>query len=118
MRDTASAQGHPIELNGAAGPHAAMAAPAAKHDNVPLGILYMVIGTVMLAASNAIAKWQVAIYPVCEGMFFRSFFSLVFCAIAILPFTGLSVLATHRPRDHMARGLSQAVSQTFTVIAI
>src|SRR5215813_10779182 len=93
-------------------------APAAKQDNVPLGILYMVLATVLLAASNAIAKWQVATYPVGEVMFFRSFFSFVFIAIAILPFTGLSVFATRRPRDHMARGLSQAISQTFTVIAI
>ena len=94
------------------------AAPAARQDNVPRGILFMVLATVMLAASNAIAKWQVAIYPVGEVMFFRSLFSFVFCAVAILPFTGLAVFATRRPRDHLARGLSQAISQTFTVIAI
>jgi drug/metabolite transporter (DMT)-like permease len=35
----------------------------------------------------------------------------------ILPVTGLSVFATRRPRDHLARGLSQSISQTFTVIA-
>jgi drug/metabolite transporter (DMT)-like permease len=35
----------------------------------------------------------------------------------MLPVTGLSVFATHRVRDHLARGLSQAISQTFTVIA-
>src|ERR1700751_1632820 len=118
MRDTASAQGHPIELNGAAEPHAAMAAPAAKRDNVPKGILYMVLATVMLAASNAIAKWQVAAYPGGEGMFFCSLFSFLVCAAVILPVTGLSVFSTRRPRDHLARGLSQAISQTFTVIAI
>jgi drug/metabolite transporter (DMT)-like permease len=95
------------------------AAPAAvKHDNVPKGILCMVLATVMLAASNAIAKWQVATYPVGEVMFFRSLFSFLVCAVVILPFTGLSVFATRRPRDHLARGLSQAISQTFTVIAI
>ena len=91
---------------------------AAKHDHVPKGILFMVLATVMLAASNAIAKWQVATYPVGEVMFFRSFFSLVVCSAVVLPFTGLSVFATKRPRDHLGRGLSQAISQTFTVIAI
>jgi drug/metabolite transporter (DMT)-like permease len=90
---------------------------AAKQDHVPKGILFMVLATVMLAASNAIAKWQVAVYPVGEVMFFRSFFSLVVCAAVVLPFTGLSVFATRRPRDHLGRGLSQAISQTFTVIA-
>src|SRR5258708_39712045 len=50
-------------------------------------------------------------------MFFRSFSSLVVCAAFVLPFTGLSVFATRRPRAHIARGLSQSISQTFTVIA-
>ncbi|HUI95280.1 MAG TPA: DMT family transporter [Xanthobacteraceae bacterium] len=97
---------------------AAPARAAAKQDNVPKGILFMVLATVMLAASNAIAKWQVATYPVGEVMFFRSLFSFLVCAAVILPFSGLSVFATRRPRDHLARGLSQAISQTFTVIAI
>jgi drug/metabolite transporter (DMT)-like permease len=35
----------------------------------------------------------------------------------MLPATGFAVFATKRVRDHLARGLSQAVSQTFTVIA-
>ena len=77
----------------------------------------MIGATVLFALANAIAKWQVAIYPVGEVMFFRSFFSLVVCAAFILPFTGVAVFATRRPRDHLARGLSQSISQTFTVIA-
>jgi drug/metabolite transporter (DMT)-like permease len=59
----------------------------------------------------------VAIYPVGEVMFARSVTSLAVCAAFMLPVTGLSVFATRRVRDHLARGLSQAVSQTFTVIA-
>ena len=51
-------------------------------------------------------------------MFFRSFSSLVVVAAFVLPVTGLSVFATRRPRDHIARGLSQSISQTFTVIAV
>ena len=30
----------------------------------------------------------------------------------MLPVTGLSVFATHRPRDHLLRGVSQSISQT------
>src|SRR5258705_11435554 len=50
-------------------------------------------------------------------MLFRSFSSLVVCAACRLPVAGLSAFATRRPRDHIARGLSQSISQTFTVLA-
>jgi drug/metabolite transporter (DMT)-like permease len=92
-----------------------MALPA--KDDVPRGILFMLGATVLFAVSSAIAKWQVAIYPVGEVMFMRSFSSLLVCAAVILPISGLSVFATRRPRDHLARGLSQSISQTFTVLA-
>jgi drug/metabolite transporter (DMT)-like permease len=90
---------------------------AGGRDDVPRGILFMIAATVLFAASSALAKWQVAIYPVGEVMFLRSFSSLLVCAALILPFTGPAVFATRRPRDHIARGLSQSISQTFTVIA-
>jgi drug/metabolite transporter (DMT)-like permease len=90
--------------------------PPAK-DNVPRGIMFMIAATVLFALSSAIAKWQVAIYPVGEVMFLRSFSSLIVCAAIILPVAGFSVFATQRPRDHLARGLSQSISQTFTVMA-
>jgi drug/metabolite transporter (DMT)-like permease len=86
-------------------------------DDVPRGILFMMGATVLFALSSAAAKWLVAIYPVGEVMFFRSFSAAVVCAAVVLPFTGLSVFATQRPRDHVARGLSQSISQTFTVLA-
>jgi drug/metabolite transporter (DMT)-like permease len=91
--------------------------PAKRTDDVPRGILFMIAATVLFALSSAAAKWLVAIYPVGEVMFVRSFFSLIVCAAVILPFSGLAVFATRRPRDHIARGLSQSISQTFTVIA-
>jgi drug/metabolite transporter (DMT)-like permease len=86
-------------------------------DNVPRGILFMIAATLLFAVSSAIAKWQVAIYPVGEVMFFRSIASLGICAVVVLPLTGLSVFSTERPGAHIARGLSQSISQTFTVIA-
>ena len=90
---------------------------ATHKDDVPRGILFMIGATVLFALSSAAAKWLVAIYPIGEVMFFRSLSSLVVCAAIILPVTGLSVFATRRPRAHIARGLSQSISQTFTVIA-
>jgi drug/metabolite transporter (DMT)-like permease len=78
----------------------------------------MIAASALFALSSTIAKWQVEIYPVGEVMFFRSLSSLVVCAAVILPVSGLAVFATKRPRDHIGRGLSQAISQTFTVIAL
>jgi drug/metabolite transporter (DMT)-like permease len=91
--------------------------PVKLKDQVPEGILFMVAATVLFAISNAIAKWEVATYPVGEVMFFRSLSSLAVCAVVMLPFTGMAVFATNRPGAHIARGLSQSISQTFTVIA-
>jgi drug/metabolite transporter (DMT)-like permease len=90
---------------------------ADRAEHVPRGICCMLGATVLFAISSAMAKWLVAIYPVGEVMFGRSFASLAVCAALVLPFTGFSVFATRRTRDHLARGLSQSVSQTFTVIA-
>jgi drug/metabolite transporter (DMT)-like permease len=95
------------------------ALPFAKPaDNVPLGILWMIGATVLLAVAAAVAKWQTEFYPVGEVMFVRSLAGLVVCAMLVLPVTGLAVFATQRPGAHVARGLSQAISQTFTVIAV
>jgi drug/metabolite transporter (DMT)-like permease len=88
-----------------------------RDNHVVHGIMFMVGATVMFAISNAISKWVVASYPVGEVMFARSLSSLIVCSAFMLPVTGLAVFATHRVRDHLARGLSQAISQTFTVIA-
>jgi drug/metabolite transporter (DMT)-like permease len=87
-------------------------------DNVLLGIGFMIGSTVLFAATAALAKWLAALYPVGEVMFFRSASSLAVCSAVVLPVTGFSVFATRRPRDHLARGLSQSISQTFTVLAV
>ena len=90
---------------------------AMAKDDVPRGIMAMIGASLLFAISSAIAKSQVATYPVGEVMALRSLSSFFVCAAVILPVTGLSVFATRRPRDHLARGLSQSISQTFTVIA-
>ena len=42
--------------------------PPARQNQVPRGIFYMVISTVLFAGVNAIVKWEVALYPVGESM--------------------------------------------------
>ena len=89
----------------------------ARSDDVPHGIVCMVIATILFAGASAASKWLVGIYPVGEVLCLRSFASLIAGAAMILPVSGLSAFVTHRPRDHLARGLSQAVSQLCLLLA-
>src|SRR6516164_10111496 len=94
-----------------------VAAGTVRENHVVRGIIFMIGATVMFAISNALSKWLVAIYPVGEVMFARSLSSLIVCSAFVLPPIGLAVFATRRVRDHIARGLSQSISQTFSVMA-
>jgi drug/metabolite transporter (DMT)-like permease len=89
----------------------------ARREHIPLGILHMLGATVMFAVSSALSKWQVAEYPIGEVLFVRTLTSLIVCTLLILPVAGIAVLRTKRPRDHLMRGVAQATSQTFIVIA-
>jgi drug/metabolite transporter (DMT)-like permease len=91
--------------------------PFARVDRVPLGITFMLAATVLFAGSSALAKWQVALYPAAEVLFFRALGSFAICAALILPRTGLIVFRTHRLRDHIGRSGTQAVAQTCLVLA-
>lgn len=93
------------------------APPKPHSDHVPRGIGCMVLATIMFSTASALTKWQVGIYPVGEVVFSRSISSLLVCGAVMLPMTGFEVFATRRPRDHVARGLSQATSQTLFALA-
>jgi drug/metabolite transporter (DMT)-like permease len=88
-----------------------------RTEDVTRGIGCMIGATVLFAAVHALAKWTVATYPAGEVLFIRSLSSLMVCIAFVLPTTGFAVFATRRPRDHLARGLSQSVSQTLSVLA-
>jgi len=88
-----------------------------RTDDVPRGILCMLAATVLLSGASAASKWLVGIYPVGEVLCLRSLASFVAGASIILPVSGLSAFATHRPRDHLARGLSQSISQLCLLLA-
>ena len=89
----------------------------ARRNQIPRGIFYMVLSTVMFAGVNAIIKWEVALYPIGEVAFFRSAFAFFAVCGMILPRTGLAVLRTNRYREHLQRGLSQFGSMTCMFMA-
>jgi drug/metabolite transporter (DMT)-like permease len=88
-----------------------------RAEDVPRGIVMMIVATFLFAGASAASKWLVGIYPVGEVLFLRSLSSFMAGAAVILPVSGLSVYATHRPRDHILRGLSQTISQAALLIA-
>jgi len=92
-------------------------APHAAASNVQRGIVCMIIATVAFAVTHALSKWLVGSYPVGQVMFSRSLVGFVGCALVLLPLHGTSVFATRIPAAHWARGLSQSISQTFSVLA-
>ena len=92
--------------------------PAARRNQIPRGIAYMVASTVMFAGVNAIVKWELAFYPVGEVAFFRSLFAFGAVAVLILPRTGFGVLRTSRYREHLQRGLSQFGSMSCMFLAL
>ena len=51
-----------------------------RTDNVPRGIVLMVMATILFSGASAAGKWLVGIYPVGEVLFLRSFASFVACA--------------------------------------
>src|SRR5437763_16532487 len=84
----------------------------ARRNQIPRGIFYMVLSTIMFAGVNAIIKWEVALSPVGEVACFRSAFAFFPVGGLILPGTGLPVLRTNRSRAHLQRGVSQFGSLT------
>ena len=50
---------------------------AITKDDVPRGIMAMIGASLLFAISSAIAKWQVATYPVVEVMALRSLSSFL-----------------------------------------
>ena len=59
-----------------------------RTDDVPRGIVLMIVATILFAGASAASKWLVGIYPVGEVLFLRSLSSLIAGAAVILPDTG------------------------------
>jgi drug/metabolite transporter (DMT)-like permease len=91
---------------------------AARRNQVPRGILFMVLSTLLFAGGNAVVKWEVARYPIGEVAFFRALFALTAVAGIVLPSRGWAVLRTRRYREHLQRGLSQFGSMLCWLMAV
>ena len=78
----------------------------------------MIAATVMFAATGAITKWELALYPPGEVAFLRQLSAFVFCVVMILPRSGLAVLRTERLGQHLMRGVSQFTSQMCLIGAL
>jgi drug/metabolite transporter (DMT)-like permease len=91
---------------------------AARRNQIPRGIMYMVASTAAFAGGNAIVKWELAIYPVGETAFFRALFAFATVAVIIFPRTGWAVLRTRRYREHLQRGISQFGSMICWFLAV
>jgi drug/metabolite transporter (DMT)-like permease len=98
-------------------PDSRVSGQAARREQVPLAILYMVAATVVFAGSSAVSKWLVARYPIGEVLFTRTLVAFIACALFILPRSGLSVFRTDRAHHHALRAASQVGSQTSLLIA-
>jgi len=92
-------------------------ATAARRNQIPRGIFFMVISTVVFAVVNAIVKIEVARYPIGEVAFYRALFAMVAVAVLILPRTGFAVFRTRRYLAHLQRGISQFGSMTCMFVA-
>jgi drug/metabolite transporter (DMT)-like permease len=92
-------------------------AAAARRNQIPRGIAYMVASTALFAAINAIVKWELATYPVGEVAFYRALFALVTVFVMFVPKTGLAVFRTRRYFGHLQRGISQFGSMTCMFMA-
>ncbi len=90
---------------------------AARREQIPRAIFYMIGATAVFAASSAASKWLVATYPVGEVLFTRTVVSLIALSLFVLPQTGLAVFRTQRLGQHVMRSFSQSCSQSFLLIA-
>src|SRR6478752_9584196 len=90
----------------------------ARRNQIPRGIFYMVLSTVMFAGGNAVVKWELAAYPLTEVAFGRTLFAFLTVAAIVLPRAGWGVLRTRRYREHLQRGLSQFGSMLCWFLAV
>lgn len=79
--------------------------PAARADNVPLGIGMMLLAVFLFSIMNVLVKTLTAGYSINQVVFFRSVFALL-PVLAMLMATpgGFAGLRTRRPLGHLWRG--------------
>jgi len=91
--------------------------PVPTREEVRRGILYMILSVAVFAVVNALVKYQEAVYPVSQVVFFRSIFALLFSCVLVMRDGGFSILRTHRIVEHVGRGTLQFISMVCVFIA-
>lgn len=91
--------------------------PVPTREEVRRGILYMVLSVAVFSVVNALVKYEEAVYPVSQVIFFRSIFALLFSCGLVMRDGGLSILRTNRVAEHVGRGTLQFVSMVCIFIA-
>jgi len=80
-------------------------APAARPDNIGLGILYMVASVFLFSIQNAIGKWLAQSYPIPMLVFFRSFVALLPSFLLVMHAGGPGVMRTNRLGGQFGRAV-------------
>jgi len=91
--------------------------PVPTREEVRRGILYMILSVAVFALVNALVKYEEAVYPVSQVVFFRSIFALLFSCVLVMRDGGFSILRTHRIVEHVGRGTLQFISMVCVFIA-
>ncbi len=91
--------------------------PVPTREEVRRGILYMILSVAVFAVVNALVKYEEAVYPVSQVVFFRSIFALLFSFVLVHRDGGFSILRTHRIAEHIGRGTLQFISMVCVFIA-
>jgi drug/metabolite transporter (DMT)-like permease len=81
-------------------------APSFHRDNRPLGIVLMLLGALVMSATDAAGKWvMVQDFHVAQLNFLRGFFALAVLVPVVLQEGGWKSLKTKRPIAHGARSV-------------
>src|SRR5690348_10663530 len=81
--------------------------PVPTREEVRRGILYMILAVAVFSVVNALVKYEEAVYPVPQVIFFRSIFALLFSCALVAREGGISILRTNRVTEHVGRGTLQ-----------
>jgi len=91
--------------------------PVPTREEVRRGILYMVLAVAVFSVVNALVKYEEAVYPVSQVIFFRSVFALLFSCGLVMRDGGFAILRTGRIAEHAGRGTLQFISMVCIFVA-
>lgn len=83
----------------------AMALPSPQATRILHGIYYMLAAVLFFSCMDALIKRASADYPTGQIIFFRNLFAFIPVIYFLRQAGGISVLRTHRARDHILRGI-------------